>query len=81
MSRKTTSCIVKLVLAKNATLYLRQILMHVLDRHGPLSYCRGHPVHRACPHIAGGEDAGAAALQQEGIAVELPDLIEIGVQG
>ena len=40
--------------------------MNEADRHRPFAYGGGHPFGRAAPHVARGEDAGQAGLQQEG---------------
>ena len=42
------------------------------DRHAAFADGRGHALDRAEPHVAAGEYARHAGLQQEGIALELP---------
>ena len=49
-----------------------EVAVHEADRDGPLPDRGRHPAHHAMAHVAGGEDARDAGLEQEGVALEGP---------
>src|SRR5215469_12938747 len=46
--------------------------MDELHSNGAFSHPRGHPLHRAMPHIPDGEDSRNIGFEQKGIALERP---------
>ena len=56
----------------SGSLLAAQVLVHEGDRHAALADRRGDALDRAEAHVAAGEDAGHARLQQVGIAVVRP---------
>src|SRR5205823_3260572 len=57
---------------ERACIGLAQVLVDEGDRHAALADGRCDALHRPEAHVAAGEDAGDARLEQVGVALELP---------